>query len=52
MNNEQAKAFIEGIGALSEITALFYRGLIVNGIPAKDAADLTAEFVKQITPKL
>ena len=42
---EEAKNVVAAIGALSEMTAIFYQGLLNNDVEPSDALYLTKEFL-------
>jgi hypothetical protein len=46
MNNEELKKFIDGIGAIAEMTFLYYKASIKAGASIPEAYILTKAFVE------
>ena len=46
--DEQIKQFIIGVGALTEMWMVSYRGFIQQGLDHKDALEHTREFMKVV----
>ena len=43
--NEEAKNVVAAVGAMAEMTAIFYQGLLNNDVEPSDALWLTREFL-------
>ena len=44
MGNPEANALIQAVGALTEMTALYFNELRKNGVPLKAAVELTRQY--------
>lgn len=45
---EKIKALIDAVGAMAEVSAQYYKSLLENGIPRRDAQALTKELIKAL----
>lgn len=51
MIDDTVAGLIESTGAFAEISALYYKNLVKHGVPATDAATITATFIKAVILK-
>lgn len=47
-DNQELNNVLNGIGAMAEMTALFYAGLLKNGVDAPSASRIAGDFIKAI----